>query len=83
MVNMLNLASAELGSGADFAPTLIKFYIHALSNGDISPENISNYLNSDLNQGKAKKEFLLRDVMWEESYNILKRSPTLAKQLIL
>jgi len=60
MVDILNLASVELSGGTDFVPGLIKFYIHALSNNDISPRGISKYLASDLATGKSQKRISLK-----------------------
>ena len=35
MVDILNLATNELGAGSEFIPSMIKFYIHSLANKDI------------------------------------------------
>lgn len=60
MVDILNLVSDELGGGAEFIPSMMKFYIHSLSNRDISPQDISKYLHSDLAKGKAQKRISLK-----------------------
>ena len=41
MIDILNLVSDQLGGGSEFIPSLMKYYIHALVNKDISPKNIS------------------------------------------
>lgn len=72
MVDILNLASDELGGGAEFIPSMIKFYIHSLSNRDISPQDISNYLHSDLAKGKAQKRISLKGRHVSEELSLLK-----------
>jgi len=60
MVDILNLASVELSGGTDFVPGLMKFYIHALSNNDISPRCISKYLTTDLATGRSQKRISIK-----------------------
>jgi len=60
MIDILNLVSYELGGGPDFVSSLMKFYIHLLSNNEISPRGISKYLSSDLAKGKAQKRISLK-----------------------
>lgn len=60
MIDILNLASDELGGGVGFTQSLMKFYIHLLSNNEISSEGISKYLDSDLAKGKAQKRISLK-----------------------
>ena len=60
MVDILNLVSDELGGGTEFIPSIIKFYIHSLSNRYISPQGIAKYLHSDLATGKAQKRISLK-----------------------
>lgn len=59
LIDILNLVSTELGGDIKSAP-ILKFYIHSLSNNDISPQHLSKYLNSDLVQGKANKKISLK-----------------------
>ena len=59
-MDILNLASSELGAATEFSPSLIKFYIHGLAEGDISSANLSAFLTSDLAQGKANKRLSLK-----------------------
>lgn len=60
MVDILNLASVELSGGTEFVPGLIKFYIHSLSNFDISARDIPGYLDSDLAKGKSQKRISIK-----------------------
>ena len=60
MIDILNLASDKLGGGTELVPSIIKYYIHALSHNEISSTNISRYLNSDLAKGVAHKRISLK-----------------------
>ena len=60
MIDILNLVSDELGGGTEFVSSLMKSYIHLLSNEEISPRGISKYLGSDLAKGKAQKRISLK-----------------------
>jgi hypothetical protein len=55
MVDILNLASVELGGSTEFVPVLIKFYIHSLSNNEISSRDIRRYLDTELAKGRSQK----------------------------
>ncbi len=74
LVDILNLASDQLGAATDFVPSLIKFYIHALSKNDISSSNLSSLLKSDLAQGKATKRISLKGRYIVEEAELLKAS---------
>jgi hypothetical protein len=73
MIDILNLASDKLGGGTEFAPNIMKYYIHALSNKEISSKNISRYLNSDLAKGVAQKRISLKGRHLEEEMILLKK----------
>ena len=73
MVDILNLASEELSGSTDFVPGLIKFYIHALSNNDISPMGMSKYLASDLATGKSQKRISIKGRLVAEELSHLKQ----------
>lgn len=60
MVDMLNLASMELGGSTDFSNALIKFYLHNLSEEKTSLRGLSKYLESDLAKGAAQKRISLK-----------------------
>lgn len=60
MIDILNLASYELCGNIDFVPTLMKFYIHALSTNEISSKGMSVFLDSDLSKGKAQKRLSIK-----------------------
>jgi hypothetical protein len=72
MIDILNLASDKLGGGTEFVPSMIKYYIHALSNNEISSNNISRYLNSDLAKGVAQKRISLKGRHLEKELVLLK-----------
>ncbi len=60
MLDILNLASAEVGGGSDFVPNLLKYYLHALAVNEISPARLTRYLASDLASGKSQKRISLK-----------------------
>lgn len=72
MIDILNLVSDELGGGTEFVPSIMKFYIHALSNNTISPQHISRYLKTDLAEGKAQKRISIKGRHLEEELTLLK-----------
>lgn len=73
LIDILNLASYELCGSIDFVPTLMKFYIHALSTNEISPKDIPVYLHSDLSKGKAQKRLSLKGKKIESDLAELKK----------
>jgi len=60
MLDILNLASAEVGGGSDFVPNLMKYYLHALAVNEISTGGLARYLASDLANGKSQKRISLK-----------------------
>ena len=60
MLDILNLASAEVGGGSDFVPNLMKYYLHALAVKEISSVRLARYLTSDLASGKSQKRISLK-----------------------
>jgi len=60
MVDILNLATLELGGSIDFVPTLVKYYIHRLATNEKSAKQIAHFLNNDLAKGKAEKRLSLK-----------------------
>jgi hypothetical protein len=60
MLDILNLASAEVGGGSDFVPNLMKYYLHALAVKEISSGHLARYLTSDLASGKSQKRISLK-----------------------
>lgn len=73
MIDILNLASDKLGGGTEFVPNIMKYYIHALSSNEISSNNISRYLNSDLAKGVAQKRISLKGRHLEDELILLKK----------
>lgn len=72
MIDILNLVSDKLGGGTEFVPNIMKYYIHALSNNEISSNNISKFLKSDLAKGIAQKRISLKGRHLEKELNLLK-----------
>ena len=60
MIDMLNLASMELGGSTDFSNALIKYYLHDLSEEKTSVKGLIKYLESDLAKGVAQKRISLK-----------------------
>lgn len=60
MIDMLNLASMELGGSTDFSNALIKYYLHNLSEQKTSVKGLIKYLESDLAKGVAQKRISLK-----------------------
>lgn len=59
-IDILNLASLELGGSIDFTATIIRYYLHNLSSENLSEKEINNYLNSNLAKGKAQKRLSIK-----------------------
>tara|TARA_R110002072_G_scaffold302924_1_gene489829 strand:- start:112 stop:705 length:594 start_codon:yes stop_codon:yes gene_type:complete len=74
LIDILNLASDQLGAATDFVPSLIKFYIHGLSKNEISSSNLSGFLNSELAKGKATKRISLKGRYVLEEAELVKAS---------
>lgn len=60
MVDILNVVSVSLGVGTDFAPTLLKFYLHQLSSDLSSTSQLAIYLQSELAKGKSQKRISIK-----------------------
>ena len=60
MIDILNLASANICGTTELVPNMLKYYIHALSENVISPKGIKGYLSSDLATGKASKRISIK-----------------------
>lgn len=74
MIDILNLASDKLGAGTEFVPNMMKYYIHALSNNEISSLNIARYLKSDLANGVSQKRISLKGRHLDEDLILLKKA---------
>jgi len=89
MLDILNLASAEVGCGVEFVPYLIKYYIHALASKQMSANRLSQYLASDLAKGRSEKRISLKGQHIVEEVGVLKaltqidRTSDLIKGVIL
>ncbi|MCF2949368.1 hypothetical protein L0668_14710 [Paraglaciecola aquimarina] len=72
MVDMLNLASMELGGSTDFSNALIKYYLHNLSEDKTSVKSLTKYLKSDLAKGEAQKRISLKGRQVSQEINNIK-----------
>lgn len=60
IVDILNLASDQLGAGPDFTPGLLKYYLHSLAENEPSAKRLIKYQKSDLFTGKAQKRLSIK-----------------------
>lgn len=60
MIDLLNLASAELGATPDFVPLLLKYYIHQLASNPEAAVQLVTLLTSELASGPANKRLSLK-----------------------
>lgn len=60
LIDILNLATLEIGASTDFVPSLMKYYVHSLVTNEKTAKNIARYLKSDLATGKAEKRLSLK-----------------------
>lgn len=74
MVDILNLATMELGGSTDLVPNLVKYYIHAMATDEKSAKKIAQFLNSDLAKGKAEKRLSLKGRQIHRDIETLKLS---------
>ncbi len=72
MVDILNLASAEVGCGTDFVPYLVKYYVHAMASRKMSASQLPQFLTSELAKGKAEKRLSLKGQHIVEEVGVLK-----------
>ncbi|WDE04526.1 hypothetical protein SG34_024855 [Thalassomonas viridans] len=72
MVDILNLASAELGATPDFSKVLIKYYVHTLSLNEKKALHLEKYLQNDLAKGPSQKRISLKGIQVYDDLNILK-----------
>lgn len=72
MVDILNLATYELGGSADFVPNLMKYYIHLLASDEKLAQKIAGFLKSELAEGKAVKRLSLKGRKISDELDILK-----------
>jgi hypothetical protein len=73
MVDILNLASIAVGGTTDFSTHLLKYYLHAMASGEISPANLTRYLDSELAKGKAEKRISLKGRDVQDDIEEIKR----------
>lgn len=71
-IDILNLASEQLGAGIDFVPSLIKYYIHGLSKSEISSSDLPKLLKTELAKGRANKRLSLKGRYIAEEVEVVK-----------
>lgn len=72
LIDILNLATLEIGASTDFVPSLMKYYIHSLATNEKAAKNIARYLKSDLAIGKAEKRLSLKGRQIYDELDLLK-----------
>ncbi len=72
LIDILNLATMEIGGSTDFAPSMMKYYIHTLVADKKASQSISLYLNSQLATGKADKRLSLKGRQIFDEVNSIK-----------
>ena len=72
MLDILNLASIEIGGSIDFVPYLMKFYIHRLASDKKAASKITAFLASELVSGKAEKRLSLKGRKIYQEVNTIK-----------
>ena len=89
MIDILRVASVAVGGGSDFVPQLVKYYIHKMSQEDISSAQVARLLQTELATGKAQKRISLKgrsvfdDVELVKSRTRLKTTSDILKGAIL
>ena len=89
MIDILRMASGEVGAGSDFVPQLVKYYIHKMAREEISPAQVARLLKTELASGKAQKRISLKgrsvfdDVELVKSRTQLKTTSEILKGVIL
>ena len=74
MLDILNLASVEIGGTVDLVPHLMRFYIHNLATDAKAASKITIFLRSELAKGKAEKRLSLKGRMISEDIDALKKA---------
>jgi hypothetical protein len=72
MLDILNLASEELGGSTEFSTPLIKYYLHLLSEQARPLNDLAKYLESDLAKGISQKRISLKGRFVAEEVNRIK-----------
>ncbi|WP_323666460.1 hypothetical protein [Pectobacterium punjabense] len=78
MIDILNLASCELGGEPDFIPTLMKYYLHTLAADRIAAQDIPRFLQSDLAKGKSEKRLSLKGRHVATDIDVLKAATNIS-----
>lgn len=73
LIDILNLATLEIGASTDFVPSMIKYYIHALVEDEKSAKKIACLLKSELAKGKSDKRLSLKGRQIFEDIENLKK----------
>lgn len=89
LIDILNLATLEIGATTDFVPSMMKYYIHLLSEDEKSAKKIARYLNSELATGRSEKRLSLKgrqisdDIEHLKTLTHIENTTDLLKSIIL
>lgn len=72
MVDILNLASVELGGNTEFSSVLMKYYFHLLSHEEGKIKGLNKFLESDLAKGRSQKRISLKGSHIFSELNMIK-----------
>lgn len=89
MIDILNLASSELGATPDFSFYLMKYYFHELSTDKKALNSLAKYLEDDLAKGAAQKRISLKGTKIDselesiKGYTHLNKTTDVVKAVVL
>ncbi|OFC71918.1 hypothetical protein [Alteromonas confluentis] len=89
LIDILNLATLEIGASTDFVPSMMKYYIHKLSEDEKAAKKIAQYLKSELASGRSEKRLSLKgrqifdDIEHLKALTHIENTTDLLKSIIL
>ena len=78
IVDILNVASSELGAGPDFASGLMKYYLHSLAEHKKAASTLRKYRDSELFSGKAQKRLSIKGRRVLDDVSVIKEASRLS-----
>ncbi|MCK9504224.1 MAG: hypothetical protein M0Q95_08575 [Porticoccaceae bacterium] len=72
LLDILGLATSEVGATADFIPSLVKYYIHQLATDPEAAGKLKAFLRTELAAGKADKRLSLKGKIISEELELVK-----------
>jgi hypothetical protein len=79
MIDMLNMACAEVGCGIDFKPQLFKYYINRIANDENSSVLLAKNSKNELLHGKLNKRLSLKGRFVKEDLEIISNKTNIKK----